>query len=460
MNRNIFRKYDIRGVFPDDLDDSTVMTIGRAMADLAGPGGLLAVGRDCRLSGEYLFGLLARGAASGRVRIADMGVQTTPMTYFGAHHLLSEATVMITGSHNPPEYNGFKIMKGLHTLSGDEIAALADTPEPPSSDLPEIKTVNILENYLDRLRSEFCLERSLKVVVDAGNGTGGIPACRILTELGCRVVPLFCEPDGRFPGHHPDPTVEENLVDLKKAVLAEGADIGLAFDGDADRLGVVDERGRTVFGDRILTVLARALLESSPGATVISEVKASRVFYDQVAAAGGRPIMSATGHSLIKQRMLDENALLAGEMSGHIFYRDRYYGYDDALYASLRLLEIIAASGGSMSDLLSDIPELESTPELREDCPDALKFRIVEAVRNRISAEYPTNCIDGVRIDFPDGWGLLRASNTQPVLVMRFEAGSREALDSYERTVRKAIEEARRELDVQTDDRGHRAEDR
>ncbi len=452
MNREIFRKYDIRGVFPDDLDDRTVRTIGAGAGALAGNGGVLAVGRDCRLSGRHLFEQLAIGAGGAGCRIVDLGEQTTPMTYFAAHSLGADATVMITGSHNPPEYNGFKIMKGLHTLSGDEISRLADTPPSRAEEMPVIEKVDILEEYLDRLRSEFCLARSLKVVVDAGNGTGGPPACRMLTDLGCRVIPLHCMMDGTFPAHHPDPTVEANLSDLRKAVLTSGADLGIAFDGDADRLGIVDEKGRTVYGDRILTVLARAVLATNPGAAVISEVKASGVFYEQVALAGGRPVMSATGHSIIKQRMLDENALLAGEMSGHIFFRDRYYGFDDALYAALRLIEILAASGGTMSDLTADLPELHSTPELRENCPDRIKFRIVDMVRDSIAGRFPVTDIDGVRVDFPSGWGLLRASNTQPVLVMRFEAGSADALAYCEKFIRNEIEEARRRLDVQTDD--------
>ena len=454
MNREIFRKYDIRGLYPEDLDDVTVRTIGYAAGKLAGTGGLLAVGRDCRLSGGHISRQFTIGAASAGARTADLGVQTTPMTYFAAYTAGPDATAMITGSHNPPEYNGFKLMKGTHTLAGDEIAALADTPAPRDCREPAIGRMDVLESYLDRLRAEFCLERSLKVVVDAGNGTGGMPACRILGELGCRVVPLFCDMDGRFPNHHPDPTVEENLSALKAAVVSEKADLGIAFDGDADRLGVVDDRGRTVFGDRVLTVLALALLSDNPGATVISEVKASRVFYDLVAAAGGRPVMSATEHSLIKQRMLDENALLAGEMSGHIFYRDRYYGFDDALYASLRLVETISSSGGSMSDLLAGLPEMHATPEIREDCPDRDKFRLVDMIRESLSGRYPTTCIDGVRVDFPGGWGLVRASNTQPVLVMRFEAADEGDLALYERTLRDEIAEARRRLDVQAEHRG------
>ncbi len=451
MNRSIFRKYDIRGVFPGDLDETTVRGIGAAVGRLAGPGGRLAVGRDCRASGGSLLRSLSEGAISVGCRVIDLGVQTTPMTYFAAHTLGTEATVMITGSHNPPEYNGFKIMQGLRTLAGEEIEALADSTGPglaPPETFPEMEQVSVLESYLDRLRSEFCLERSLKVVVDGGNGTGGPPACRLLSDLGCRVVPLYCEMDGGFPNHHPDPTVEANLADLKRTVLSEGADIGLAFDGDADRIGVVDSDGSTVFGDRILIILARDLLATHPGAAVITEVKASSVFFEAVRGAGGRPVMSPTGHSLIKQRMSEEDALLAGEMSGHVFFRDRYYGYDDALYAALRLLEILARTGGSVSSLLADLPRPFSTPEIREDCPDGIKFEIVDRVRRILGTSYEVVDIDGVRVDFGSGWGLLRASNTQPVLVMRFEALSEQLLHSYERIIRDCIERARRDPDV------------
>jgi phosphomannomutase/phosphoglucomutase len=447
MNRTIFRKYDIRGVFPTELDEDSIRGVGASLASLSG--GSLAVGRDCRPSGAVLFDWLSRGAGGG-CRVMDLGVQTTPMTYFAAYTLDPGATAMITGSHNPPEYNGFKIMKGRHTLAGEEIMALAGD-RPPQAGEPSVERVDVLPDYLDRLMAEFSPERSLKIVVDGGNGTGGPPAVRILGDLGCRVVPLYCEMDGRFPNHHPDPTVESNLSDLKRTVVETGADLGIAFDGDADRLGVVDERGRTVFGDRLLIVLARDLLAASPGAVVISEVKASRVLFDEISKAGGRPVMSATGHSIIKNRMLEENALLAGEMSGHIFFRDRYYGFDDALYAALRLVEVLARSGGTMSELLSGVPEPSSTPEIREDCPDAAKFGVVDRVRDRMRDRgYPITDIDGARIDFPAGWGLLRASNTQPVIVMRFEAADPATLREYERIVREELAAAMEESDVQT----------
>jgi len=444
LNRDIVRKYDIRGLVKEDLTPDTVGRLGFVLGELA-EGGTVAVGRDCRPSGAALFRDLARGACSAGSRVLDLGVQTTPMTYFAAYELAPAVTVMITGSHNPPEYNGFKIMKGLRGVWGDELSALGDRMElcgfTPVT--PDVTGVSVRERYLDRLRAEFAHGRSLKVVVDAGNGTGGDTALTILGELGHRVVPLYCEPDGTFPNHHPDPTVMENLRELRETVLREKADLGIAFDGDADRLGIVDENARVIHGDRILCVLAAGVLAENPGALVISEVKASGTFFSEVERLGGKPLMVPTGHSIIKEAMSERNALLAGEMSGHIFFRDRYFGYDDALYAALRFLETACRAPGPVSSLTEHLPKTFTTPEIREDCPDSVKFAIVgEAGRilKARGADYST--IDGIRINFPAGWGLVRASNTQPVLVMRFEAETEEQLAEYERYVRDVIREA------------------
>lgn len=452
MNRSVFRKYDVRGLFPRDLDRDFTVRLGMALGEMAG--GTAAVGRDCRNSGSQLMEWLSLGMLSSGCSVIDLGIQTTPMTYFAAHTLSPDITVMITGSHNPPEYNGFKIMKGLETLHGDSIQNLCLRMEGlEASSRPvegtEISKVSLREAYMERLLGEFSLDRSLKVVVDAGNGTGGDPSVELMELLGCRVVPLFCDMDGGFPNHHPDPTVEENLEKLRESVIGEKADLGLAFDGDADRLGVIDDNGDIIWGDRLLIILAGSLLKQNPGATIISEVKASRLFFDEVERAGGRAVMSSTGHSLIKKAMKEENAMLAGEMSGHIFFRDRYYGYDDALYASLRLMEIIASDRKPLHGYLADLPELLSTPEIREDCRDEHKFLLVDRVIQLLQDDgYDVNTIDGARIAFPDGWGLVRASNTQPVLVMRFEAGTQAGLADYEKTARNYIERARREMDV------------
>lgn len=453
MNRAIFRKYDIRGLFPEDLDADTVTRLGWAAGVLAGgESGTLAVGRDCRLSGGRIFEWFSGGACSAGCRVLDLGVQTTPMTYFAAHILSPDATAMITGSHNPPAYNGLKLMKGLHTLHDGEIQKIREIAESAPEEMQNrcaVDSVSVADRYAERLVSEFAFERSFTVVVDAGNGTGGGIACRVLEALGCRVVPLFCEMDGGFPNHHPDPTVEENLSALKREVLERGADLGMAFDGDADRLGLVDDRGRTVFGDRTLVLLARSLLETYPGAAVLSEVKASSVFFSEVGKAGGRPVMCPTGHSIIKEAMTKEGALLAGEMSGHIFFRDRYYGYDDALYAALRLLELVSRSGRRLSELLDTVPPMHSTPEIREECSEEQKFEIVDRIRRSLSGRFRVTDIDGVRVEFPHGWGLVRASNTQPVLVLRFEADDPGEMRKYEALIRSEIEEARRGLDVQ-----------
>ena len=452
MENSIFRKYDIRGIFPDDLDKSTIVRLGKILGLIAQ--NHVAVGRDCRNSGSVLMEWLTDGIRSTGCDVIDLGVQTTPMTYFAAYTLDPDVTVMITGSHNPPEYNGFKIMFEHDTIYGESIQDIRRKMEnisdsvdiSPDSSLQE---VSVRKSYLRRLLREFSLDRSLKVVIDAGNGTGGDTAVETLRNLGCRVIPLYCDMNGGFPNHHPDPTVVENLSDLRETVIREKADIGLAFDGDADRLGVIDDRGDVIRGDRILIILAKSLLKHNPGATVISEVKASEQFFSEIEKAGGKAIMSPTGHSIIKKAMGDYNALLAGEMSGHIFFRDRYYGYDDAIYAALRLIEIIASNKIPLHSYLNDLPEIFSTPEIREDCGDEIKFLLVNKVTELLESDnYIVNTTDGARITFPDGWGLIRASNTQPVLVMRFEAGTQEELLDYERITRNFISKARREMDV------------
>ena len=453
MKNRVFRKYDIRGIFPTDLDEHLTIKLGKALGRIAG--NTVAVGRDCRSSGTVLFRWLTDGILASGSDVIDLGVLTTPMTYFAAYTLNPDVTVMITGSHNPPEYNGLKIMYGHDTLWGEGIQKLRRTmedisPVTPVKSKATVRRKSITKSYTNRLLSEFCFDRSLKIAVDAGNGTGGTIAIDVLRKLGCRVIPLFCEMDGSFPNHHPDPTVEENLKDLRRTVLREGADIGLAFDGDADRLGILDEKGNVIRGDRILIILAKSLLKVNPGAIVISEVKASELFFSEIEKAGGRAVMSPTGHSLIKKAMSEENALLAGEMSGHIFFRDRYYGYDDALYAAMRLIEIIASDDTPLSSYLTDLPETFSTPEIREECSDESKFIVVDTVTDMLEkAGYSVDTTDGARVSFQDGWGLIRASNTQPVLVMRFEAGTQQHLTDYEKVMREYIEKSLEETGCQ-----------
>ncbi len=452
MKNTIFRKYDIRGVFPDDLDMDTTFRLGRVLGSMANSS--VAAGRDCRKSGSKLMSWLTDGIRSVGCDVTDLGVQTTPMTYFAAYTLNPDITVMITGSHNPPEYNGFKILYGHETIYGDSIQDIRRRMEGLTTSVSpvtrsELRNVSVREPYIDRLLGEFSLARSLKIVVDAGNGTGGDTALTVLRNLGCRIIPLYCDMNGEFPNHHPDPTVENNLRDLRKTVLRENADLGIAFDGDADRLGVIDDRGEVIRGDMILIILARSLLKTNPESTVISEVKASSLFFSEVRKASGNAVMSPTGHSIIKKAMDDRNALLGGEMSGHFFFRDRYYGYDDALYAALRLVEIIASDNLPLHRYLEDLPEVFSTPELRENCDDNSKFELVSKVTELLQRDnYIVDTTDGARITFDDGWGLVRASNTQPVLVMRFESGTRKNLLDYEAITRNYVKSARRKLNV------------
>ena len=436
MISGIFREYDIRGRAQEDLDDDLVFALGRAFGSrIRRAGGRrVAVGRDCRLSGPRLQAQLMAGINAAGVDVLDIGEVPTPLLYFALHHLPVDGGVVVTGSHNPPAWNGFKLCQGVKALYGEAIQALAHTIE--AGDFTEgaghTAAADVAGPWL-----AYCTRtlkpgpRRLKVVVDAGSGMGGPGAVALYTALGFEVIDLYCTPDGAFPHHHPDPTVEANLADLKAKVLAVGADLGLAFDGDADRLGAVDGQGRVVWGDQLLLFLAQDLLTRHPGATVIGEVKCSQVLYDGIAAAGGHPEMWKVGHSLIKARMAATGALLAGEMSGHLFLAEGWFGYDDAVYAGARLLVLLSHTVPTLADRLDALPHTMTTPELRVYCPDAAKFAVAERAAAWFKARYPVVDIDGVRIGFSNGFGLLRPSNTQPVLVMRFEAQTAEALAAY-----------------------------
>jgi phosphomannomutase / phosphoglucomutase len=454
---HVFRQYDIRGNAADDLHDELVTAIGQAFATFVGQrsaGGPLtiAVGRDCRLSSDRLFEALTSGLTACGAHVVDIGVGPSPLLYFAAHHLETAGAVMITGSHNPPEDNGFKLMLGKATLFGDDVQALLRIIDHASyrEGGGSLRTADISDEYLAALSAAIRLPRTprdLRVVVDAGNGAAGPLALRALQGLRIPVEPMFCEMDGRFPNHHPDPTVEENLVALKERVVESGATLGIAFDGDGDRIGVIDDRGEVVWGDKLMILFSRAVLAEQPGAAIIGEVKCSQTLYDDIAAKGGRAIVSATGHSLIKKRMKEEGALLAGEMSGHIFFADRYFGFDDAIYAAARIVEEIVAKGKTPSELLADVPKMAVTPELRIDCPDAIKFAVVDRVRAHFAADREVIDIDGARILFDDGaWGLCRASNTGPVLVLRFEAKTAAQRDAIRAEVEAVVTEARAEL--------------
>jgi phosphomannomutase/phosphoglucomutase len=357
---------------------------------------------------------------------------------------------MITGSHNPPEFNGFKTVCGTGTLHGETIQEVRRIIERQDFErgAGQLASVDVVAPYVDEIAAQFRFDRRIKVVVDAGNGTGGPAMHRIFAKLNLDVTELFFDMDGKFPNHHPDPTVPANLSALIEKTRETGAVLGIAFDGDADRIGAVDEHGNVVYGDMLLLIYAREILTRKPGATFIGEVKCSQLMYDFINQWGGNAIMYKTGHSLIKAKMKEEHAELAGEMSGHMFFADRYRGYDDALYAACRLIEIVAKSGQPLSAQLAGIPKTVSTPEIRVDCPDDIKFEIVRRVAEHLKSTHKTVDIDGVRVIFPEGWGLLRASNTQPVLVMRFEAANEHLLTAYRTEVEEALEEAKRAVNV------------
>ncbi len=424
----IFRQYDIRGVVGDDLTIEAAEGIGRAYAALlderqvAGP---VAVGRDNRPSGTALREALARGLTTRGRDVIDIGVGPTPLLYWSLHHLPVAGGIQITGSHNPPEFNGFKICVGTGSLHGGGIQRLRELLDAPeSARAGTVREEDLNAAYVeDILARTGPLARRLKVVLDAGNGAGGPLTEAIFSRMNVDATYLFCESDGTFPNHHPDPTVEENLVDLIAAVQERGADIGIAFDGDADRIGIVDAAGTIIWGDYLLLLYARDVFaRTGVGAPIIFDVKCSQALPDAITKAGGTPVMWKTGHSLIKDKMKELHAPVAGEMSGHMFFTEGFYGHDDALYAAARILRIVASSAGSVRDLLADVPSYFSTPELRVDCPDERKFSLVQAATAHFRKSRDVIDVDGARVLFGDGWGLIRASNTQPIVVLRFEA--------------------------------------
>lgn len=435
---HVFREYDLRGNADADLSDEVVTAIGRGLASMLAPEGRtprLALGRDCRQSSPRLYSAVLRGLVEGGADVISIGVGPTPLLYFAVHHLGTDGGVMITGSHNPPGDNGFKIVRGRAPFFGAEIQALRELVEtggPRAAREGSLQNVSVDDDYVHRLRDAVSIDdTSLAVVVDAGNGAAGPVGLRALRAAGVAPTPLFCDMDGAFPNHHPDPTVPENLETLVDTVRRTGARVGLAWDGDGDRLGVVDADGEIVWGDRLLVLFARDLLRTRPGAAVLGDVKCSQTLFDDVARHGGRPILWKTGHSLIKTKMKEEQALLAGEMSGHFFFADRYYGYDDGIYSALRVVEILAREGRSIGELLADLPRTHATPELRVDCPDPDKQRVIDEVKAGLAGRGELLDLDGVRVTFPDGaWALARASNTGPIIVLRVEAPTEERRDA------------------------------
>lgn len=427
----IFRQYDVRGVVGVDLTEEAVRASGRAFAALLDERGVakrVVVGRDNRPSGVALRDALVAGLVEGGAQVTDIGVVPTPVVYWSLHHLDVAAGIQITGSHNPPEFNGLKICVGTDSLHGSGIQrlyALTQVAHAPVAD-GAVAQQNVLEAYIaDIVSSIGPLSRDIRVVADCGNGVAALVAERILKGIGAKVTLLFDVSDGTFPNHHPDPTVVENLQDLIAAVKREKADLGVGFDGDADRIGLVDAHGTVVWGDYLLLLYARDVLaRTGAGQSIIFDVKCSQALSDGITAAGGKPVMWKTGHSLIKEKMKELMAPVAGEMSGHMFFTEGFYGHDDALYAAGRLLRIVADSGKSVHALLADVPRFFSTPELRVDCADDRKFGVVAAAIAHFRALYEIIDVDGVRVLYGDGWGLIRASNTQPILVLRIEARS------------------------------------
>jgi phosphomannomutase/phosphoglucomutase len=446
VNTNIFREYDIRGIVGEQLTDETVATLGRAIGTFFARNGAkrIAIGYDARKSSPGYCDLLTRGFNECGLDAVLIGMVPTPVLYHTVFTKNVDGGVMITGSHNPPDHNGFKICLGKSTLFGPQIQEIKEIAL--SGDLVQgegsVESMEVLDDYCRDIVSKIEMgDRRLKVVIDAGNGMGGVTAVPVYEELGVELIKLFIEPDSNFPNHHPDPTVTENLQDTIRAVVEHKADIGLAFDGDGDRIGVVDETGRIIWGDELMILLSRSILATNPGATIIAEVKCSQNLFDDIEKHGGTAIMWKAGHSLIKAKMKETNAALAGEMSGHIFFADRFYGFDDATYAGARVLEILSKTDKPLSELLADVPPTFSTAELRVECADELKFEVVAAIARYFGGTNEVITIDGARILFEHGWGLVRASNTQAILVLRFEADSAEHLNEIRSIVELKVKE-------------------
>ena len=446
MNENIFREYDIRGIVGGQLTNETVALLGRAIGTFfaANDARRIAVGYDARESSSGFCDLLTRGLNQCGIDVVQIGMVPTPVLYHTVFTKPVNGGVMITGSHNPPDHNGFKICLGKQTLFGSQIQEIKQIALRGNfaDGSGSIEQLSVLEGYIADIISSIRMgPRKIKAVIDAGNGMGGVTCVPVFEKLGVDLVDLYTDPDSHFPNHHPDPTVEENLVDTIEAVTAYNADIGIAFDGDGDRIGVVDETGRIIWGDELMILLSRSILTARPGSTIIAEVKCSQRLFDDIESHGGKPIMWKAGHSLIKAKMKETNAALAGEMSGHIFFADRFYGFDDATYAAARVVEILSNTEKRLSELLADLPPTFSTPELRVPCSDETKFDVVKQIAEEFSKTNKVIDIDGARIVFDHGWGLVRPSNTQAILVLRFEADSQEHLEVMRNIVERRVNE-------------------
>ena len=450
MNPQIFREYDIRAVVGKELTLEEVTILGKAMGTYLGRKGQrkISLARDGRNSSAPFRDHVLKGLLSSGCEVIDIGVGPTPLLYFSIRQLKTDGGIMITASHNPPEYNGFKICSGPDTIFGEEIQSLRAIAERGDFLTGEgsLSFADVVPAYQEFMRRDIQIVRPLRVGIDGGNGTGGWLALPILKQMGCQVFDLYCDIDGSFPNHEPDPTIPENVKELIKLVVDNKLDVGLAFDGDGDRLGVIDHTGEIIWGDQLMILFARDILKRNPGATFLGEVKCSQNFYEDIPRRGGRAIMWRTGHSLIKQKMKEVKAVLAGEMSGHLFFADRYFGFDDAVYASLRLLEILSKTEKRIPELLEGLPKTFSTPEIRVESTEDQKFKIVEAAKMELAKTHRIIDVDGVRVQFEDGWGLIRASNTQPVLVLRFEANSQERLKEIQRLIEGLLERVKKDV--------------
>ncbi|MCR8914641.1 phosphomannomutase/phosphoglucomutase [Marinobacter sp. PJ-38] len=451
VSDTIFRAYDIRGIVDETLTPDIVTVIGRAIGSEAIARGMdsLCIGYDGRHSSPELADALARGVMATGCNVVHVGAVPTPVLYFATHELGTGSGVMVTGSHNPANYNGLKIMLGGETLSGDAIQKLLQRIRTGDfvSGHGSQSSEDVRRGYLDRIVGDIAVAAPLKVVLDAGNGIAGELGPLLIEELGCEVIPLYCDVDGNFPNHHPDPGKPENLADLIERVKAEGADIGLAFDGDGDRLGVVTNTGKIIWPDRLLMLFARDVVSRNPGADVLYDVKCSRRLAGVISEAGGRPIMWKSGHSLMKAKMKETGALLAGEMSGHIFFGERWYGFDDGLYSAARLLEILGIEDRHCDEVFEDFPEDISTPELNVAVSEDTKFALMERLGKEGNfGEANISTIDGIRVEYTDGWGLCRASNTTPALVLRFEAETEQALERIKAVFREQLQKVAPDL--------------
>ncbi len=462
INETIFREYDIRGITGKELNSDFAYQLGLTYSEFAYQKLdkqvlTIAVGKDCRLTSDEYASALIRGLNDGGINVIDIGTCPTPLTYFSVHHFNTDGALMVTGSHNPAEYNGFKLGIGKDTLHGSQIQELKKimlngvfAPRKKGATIQQ----EIIQHYIDYVSDQIKPLRKLKVVLDAGNGTASTVAPFLFKKMGAEVISLYCELDGRFPNHHPDPTVPKNLKTLVETVKKEKADFGIGYDGDSDRIGAVDENGKIIFGDELMVIFSRSVLKNNPGATVISEVKSSNRLYSDIEKNGGNPLMWKTGHSLIKSKMKETKAALAGEMSGHIFFADRWFGFDDAIYSSARLYEILSNyllnNEGTISSILKDLKPVTNTPEIRIDCDELKKFQLIEEASKILKSEVGNNAkvttIDGLRVDFQNGWGLIRASNTQPVIVMRFEAESKDFLDTIQNNFKSALNSAAQKI--------------